>query len=266
MAQPSPLFTLLALWRREPNPERACALCDALRERPALAAPVVPSLASEILEHHRESHATLVALARLQLATDHFEESIDVLVSAGRLDPTSRAPYRLLGEALLRRGDAFRATRLFEHAIKMPPRNHEDDDDAESWLRLANVLQRLQKARGEEGVAEEMLRRIPAPVEVHIPDEETEATEHDLYEPSHDQTANGMLVADRTPDETPPPAFDAHAAAAELEIQIEVDDDDFPTHTRKPNVRNTLDGQLDSLFEESVAARLPQPSFGPRTR
>jgi hypothetical protein len=275
-----PIFSLLASWRTSPTGNGACALCDALRARPALAVSVVSGVASELLARHAEEQEVLIALARLMLATDHYEDSIDILVAAGRLDPSARAPYRLLGEALLRRGDAIRAERLFVHAVSTP-RRAEADDDADGWLRLAKILQKTQAVRGEEGVAEEMTRRMPPPLDVQlIGDEPAELASVDEDEstaripsmrpdPEDITTRTVHAIDDAASDESVDEertakqriVFDASAAALALEgqidVEIDIDDQDFPTNVMRAGRRDTLDTQLDDLFEKSTIGPRP---------
>src|SRR5260370_24052268 len=109
--------TLVARWKASPNSEASIALCEALRGS------VRPALVEQIGEFSRQRHANdiavLLAVARMYIDTHRLSEAQSVLVHAGKVAPREPLVYRLLGEVLLRRGDAERAERVLERLVQI---------------------------------------------------------------------------------------------------------------------------------------------------
>ena len=99
----------------------------------------------------------LVATARMYMAAQRLGDAQTVLVTAGKVAPRDAQIYRLLGEVLLRRGDAERALRVLERAI------HFGAKDAETrlWSERANVFKSMQATAGMRAVATEVQRTAP---------------------------------------------------------------------------------------------------------
>ena len=105
---------LYARWQRNPDVSQTVALCDALRGSKRMdLVEIVGSHASRQLDVH-----TLTAAARCTRHAGRLDDAQQVLIAAGRLAPRDGDVYRLLGEVLLRRGDAERAEKVLERAMQ----------------------------------------------------------------------------------------------------------------------------------------------------
>lgn len=149
-------------WAKRPTAEATLALCDELRAHPDVRGNHVDVLAKAVLQRHAKSAPILISLGRLQLTIGKLGDAQQTLVTAGRLDPDLRTPYRLLGEVLLRRGDAVRAERMFSRCVELDRASGEViEDRTDEWLRKSKALRALQDSQGEGAVASEVARDLP---------------------------------------------------------------------------------------------------------
>ena len=141
---------LYARWQRNPDVSQTVALCDALRGSKRMdLVEIVGSHASRQLDVH-----TLSAAAQMYAQTGRLDDAQQVLIAAGRLAPRDGDVYRLLGEVLLRRGDAERAEKVLERAMQFGSK----DGQAGPWLERARSLMATQQASGMVAVAAEVAR------------------------------------------------------------------------------------------------------------
>lgn len=153
------LECLFANWQKNPDIAQTIALCDALRvnKRGDLVA-VVGRHASR-----QQSVPALTAAARMYAETGSLDDAQSVLLTAGRIAPHDGGVYRLLGEVLLRRGDAQRAEKVFERALQLGT----DDPTTNAWLERARVLGEAQRSSGMVAVAEAIRRELSAESSSH---------------------------------------------------------------------------------------------------
>ncbi|WP_394848124.1 hypothetical protein LZC95_11745 [Pendulispora brunnea] len=153
---PSRVEQLALLWRRNPDEQATIALCDALR------AGEHTELMMEVGAFTRDKHATsvpcLVAAARMYMRGLRLAEAQSLLVRAGRQAPREGRIYRVLGEVLLRRGDAERAEKVFERAVAFGV----SDSETRLWLERSRVFKPMHTAAGTRAVAAEVERTAPA--------------------------------------------------------------------------------------------------------
>ncbi|WP_394837610.1 hypothetical protein LVJ94_11945 [Pendulispora rubella] len=153
---PSRVDQLALLWRRNPDEQATIALCDALR------AGEHTELMMEVGAFARDKHATsvpcLVAAARMYMRGLRLAEAQSLLVRAGRQAPREGRIYRVLGEVLLRRGDAERAEKVFERAVAFGV----SDSETRLWLERSRVFKPMHTAAGTRAVAAEVERTAPA--------------------------------------------------------------------------------------------------------
>ncbi len=141
---------LYARWQRNPDVSQTVALCSALRGSKRMdLVEIVGSHASRQLDVH-----TLTAAAQMYTHASRLDDAQQILIAAGRLAPRDGDVYRLLGEVLLRRGDAERAEKVLERAMQFGSK----DGDAGTWLERARSLMVTQKASGMLAVAAEVAR------------------------------------------------------------------------------------------------------------
>jgi len=141
---------LYSRWQRNPDAAQTAILCDALRgSRRADLVEIVGSHASRQLDVH-----TLSAAARMYTESGRFDDAQQVLIAAGRLAPRDGDVYRLLGEVLLRRGDAERAEKVLERAMQFGSKG----EDAGRWLNRARSLLATQLAQGMMAVAQDIAK------------------------------------------------------------------------------------------------------------
>lgn len=152
---------LVATWRRDRGPGPAADALDALADA-AEAAPgsVDPQLVDELgrdaEERHPEDAVVLVAAGRAYYAVGELNRALRVLVRAARLAFPPRA-FRLLGEVLLRLGEAQRAVRALDRAIA----GGLDDPDLPALRATAQAYALVQDTYGIERVALEVERALP---------------------------------------------------------------------------------------------------------
>ena len=158
---------LYARWQRNPDVSQTVALCGALRGSKRMdLVEIVGSHASRQLDVH-----TLTAAAQMYTHASRLDDAQQVLIAAGRLAPRDGDVYRLLGEVLLRRGDAERAEKVLERAMQFGSK----DGDAGTWLERARSLMVTQKASGMLAVAAEGVAREVQPQEADRPDYQADA-------------------------------------------------------------------------------------------
>lgn len=146
---------LLAGWRNNPTRDATIALCaevsragreDWLRE-----------VAASAETWHHADPLVMRAVGRMYLDVGLFGDAESALISAGRADATSHETARLLGEALLRRGDALRAQQAFARALELGGAPAEVTPLNE---RAAGLVA-LQRRAGVDRVAQEVARVLP---------------------------------------------------------------------------------------------------------
>lgn len=100
----------------------------------------------------------LISVARMYMSAHKLAEAQGLLVSAGKLAPREAVVYRVLGEVLIRRGDAERAEKVFERAQQFG----DTDVSLHEWLDRARALKGMQGKAGPRAVAMEIERLAPA--------------------------------------------------------------------------------------------------------
>ncbi|MFO0643681.1 MAG: hypothetical protein U0183_30925 [Polyangiaceae bacterium] len=152
MAQsPDPL---IARWRARPDAANTLALSDALRSsgRPEM----VRAVSDHVQKNLAGDVSVLTAAARMCVAHGLFPDAQQLLVTAGKLAPKSGLVYRLLGEVLLRRGDAERAEKVFERGARV-----DADPEMRRWLDRAREYRAVQVHEGARVVADDVNAKYP---------------------------------------------------------------------------------------------------------
>jgi hypothetical protein len=159
-AATDPIVQRLRSWAKEPTLDATLVLCDELRAAPGLRAQHVDALARALMQRLAKEPRALIELGRLQMQVGKLGEAQQTLVAAGRLDAQAAAPYRFLGEVLLRRGDVPRAERMLEKAVEIVSAGADlladPALDVEGWLEHARALRPVHEQKGEAAVAAEM--------------------------------------------------------------------------------------------------------------
>src|SRR5580692_3829383 len=128
---PDPIDSLDSLvqhWKANPSAARTIALCDALRGKPH--GPLMQQVGDFATQRLGDDAAVLLSVARMYMDGQRYADAQQVLVTAGKVAPRDANVYRLLGEALLRRGDASRAEKVLARAVQLGAR----DEDTQLWL------------------------------------------------------------------------------------------------------------------------------------
>lgn len=146
----------LESWRKDPSEARTVELCIALlgTGRSKLVAEVGRTAAIK----HASNPSVLLAVGRAYVDVGMLGDAQGLLVSAGKLDPKNADIYRVLGEVLLRRGDAARALKVLERAAALG----KNDAETHLWTDRAKVYVGLQEKSGEKAVAAEIARALGA--------------------------------------------------------------------------------------------------------
>ncbi len=143
-------------WKEAPGAETTVALCNAMR------GPVHATLIQQVGDFARSNLGSnvpvLISVARMYMSAQRLSEAQGTLVTAGKLAPRDGAVYRVLGECLLRRGDADRAEKVLERAIHFGA----TDPESRLWLERSRVFKPMQAKAGNRAVAAEIERTAPA--------------------------------------------------------------------------------------------------------
>jgi predicted Zn-dependent protease len=143
-------------WKEAPGPDTTVALCNAMR------GPAHATLIQQVGDFARTNLGSnvpvLISVARMYMSAQRLSEAQGTLVTAGKLAPRDAAVYRVLGECLLRRGDADRAEKVLERAIHFGA----TDPESRLWLERSRVFKPMQAKAGNRAVAAEIERTAPA--------------------------------------------------------------------------------------------------------
>ena len=147
---------LAARWKKQPDAPTTIALCDALNG--SVRTTLVQQVADFAALKLSSNVPVLIAVARMYMSSHKLPEAQSILVAAGKIAPREGVVYRVLGEVLLRRGDADRAEKVFERALQFGS----DDAETRMWLERAKVYRPIQAKAGARAVAAEVARTAPA--------------------------------------------------------------------------------------------------------
>jgi hypothetical protein len=146
------LNDLVGQWRKRPTPAGAVAACDALALQAETGGARQPQLARTLAEETTRTYPNdldvLLSVGRMLLAHSQLQMAKRHLLGAAKLAAEPRAP-RLLGEVLLRQGDAKRAVRALQRAIQLGAA----DDETRGWYESANAYVTVQEEQGIDAVA-----------------------------------------------------------------------------------------------------------------
>ena len=143
-------------WKESPNAESTIALCNAMRG--TAHATLIQQVGDFARTNLASNVPVLVSVARMYMSAQRLSEAQATLVAAGKLAPRDAAVYRVLGEVLLRRGDADRAEKVLERAVHFGAK----DPETNLWLDRARVFKPMQGRAGNRAVAAEVERTAPA--------------------------------------------------------------------------------------------------------
>ena len=158
---PAPIDALVQDWKANPSAAKTIALCDALRGVPdPRMRPLMQQVGDFATQRLAGDAAVLLSVARMYMEAQRYADAQQVLVAAGKIAPRDADVYRLLGEALLRRGDASRAEKVLARAIQLGAH----DEDTQLWLEHARVYKPLQAKDGAKAVAADLAKHTAPPV------------------------------------------------------------------------------------------------------
>jgi tetratricopeptide (TPR) repeat protein len=269
--------TLADRWKRNPDADTTIEICNALHG--SVRTTLVTQVGSVALQKHGTNVPVLLAVARMYLMTQRLADAQSVLVAAGKISPKEGSIYRILGEVLLRRGDAERAEKVLERALQFGV----DNDDARMWLERARVYKSMQSKAGTRAVAAEVGRTLPLavpenrPASAPAPRERTPAPmrkQLDWMDEAETAIRNHPSVAPPAMPPIPPmphpppmPTGPTDVLAGPAEARIVPKERRFsPTAPTDGNDFDPMDisitGQLDEQAKDGLA-KLPPPKLPP---
>lgn len=156
------LDNLLASWKKKPDEQNTILLCEQLGMSGQ--GKLVDEVGRSASVKYASNPNVLVAIARMYMDANRLGDAQGLLVSAGKMSPKNADVYRWLGEVLLKRGDASRASKVLERAVALG----KTDDDTVFWRAQADAHVELQKASGAQGVVASVTeilvdKGLPAP-------------------------------------------------------------------------------------------------------
>src|SRR4051812_47098963 len=111
------LDNLIESWKRQPDEQNTILLCEQLgisgRNK------LVDEVGKSASVKYASNPNVLVAIARMYMDATRLGDAQGLLVSAGKMAPKNAQVYRWLGEVLLKRGDALRASKVLERAVTL---------------------------------------------------------------------------------------------------------------------------------------------------
>ncbi len=153
------LPVLVAKWRSDQRASTTILLCSALaecgegvRDKPADYLALVTELARVGSALFASDANVLIAAGKMLVAAEDLLDAQRVGLLAAKVAPDDPRPFRLLGEVMLRRGDADRATRALERAVD----GGAEDAQTIAWLERARAYRPMQRSRGPEAVAHDL--------------------------------------------------------------------------------------------------------------
>lgn len=151
----SALDELLNRWRKNPDADATIALCSHLGV--SARRDLMDEVAGGAMTRHGGDAEVMLAVGRMYLDASLFAESQAALVAGGKANPAHGPVFRFLGEVLLRRGDAERASKVLARAAELGV----TEFDIGLWQERAQIYMPLQKRKGGEAVAKEVARSHP---------------------------------------------------------------------------------------------------------
>lgn len=148
---------LLSAWRKNPDAPSTIALARSLTV--SSDADLVREVGARALARHASNSEVMLAIGRMYLGAGALHEAQTALMQAGTIAPEAPVAFRLLGEVLLRRGDAVRAERVLSRAVELGAR----DAESRSLHERAAFYVPLQKRVGTRAVASEVERVLSKP-------------------------------------------------------------------------------------------------------
>lgn len=149
-----PIDELEGRWKKSQDVDSTIQLCDALS---AVRTTLVQQVADFAQVKFASNVPVLIAVSRMYMRANKLAEAQSVLVAAGKIAPRDGLVYRVLGEVLLRRGDADRAEKVFERAAQFG----QNDEQTKTWLERSRVFKAMQSKAGSRAVAAEIARTAP---------------------------------------------------------------------------------------------------------
>jgi hypothetical protein len=173
-----PWTQLLEAWEKNPEPDAAIALCEALDD--ATDPTALPAIGRRLATRHASDARVLIALGRALLAARRLGEAQSVLVSAGKVEPKNADVYLWLGEVLLLRGDAERAAKVLDRAVSLG----KDDEQTTARANQAREYVEIQQRYGPKAVADDVAQQSGGPP---VAPPTADAGEPERGEPDADQ-------------------------------------------------------------------------------
>lgn len=159
-----PVTELSLRWKRAPDTTNTIALANAVRG--PLHASLIQEIGAFATDRLGSDVPVLLAVARMYMSAQRLSDAQSILVTAGKLAPRDAFVYRILGEVLLRRGDAERAEKVFERAMQLGA----TDGGTRLWLDRARLFKDIQAKLGARAVATEVEHAAPAATSDLSPD------------------------------------------------------------------------------------------------
>jgi tetratricopeptide (TPR) repeat protein len=250
---PDPIDALVQDWKANPSAAKTIALCDALRGKPH--GPLMQQVGDFATQRLGDDAAVLLSVARMYMEVQRYGDAQNVLVAAGKVAPRDADVYRLLGEALLRRGDASRAEKVLSRAVQLGAH----DEDTQLWLEHARAYKSLQSKDGVKAVAAELAKQTAPPVR-ELLDSMSETTTGVIDRPKKSApSAAATPVLLRSPtnpvydpnDETMP-----HMDAARMQEHLDADSSG-DTEVVDRSAFESDSGETEVLDSPPVLARPP---------
>lgn len=126
-------------------------------------------MAEEASRAYPNDLEVLLSVGRMLLAHGQLQMAKRHLLGAAKVSAEPRAP-RLLGEVLLRQGDAKRAVRALQRAIQLGA----TDEETHGWYESASAYVTVQAEQGREAVARAVDEGFQASDDLDVADEDSE--------------------------------------------------------------------------------------------
>jgi tetratricopeptide (TPR) repeat protein len=148
------LNAMVESWQQQPDERSTIALCEQLGSSGETR--LVDQVGKRASIKFASNPTVLVAIARMYVAASRLGEAQGLLVSAGKMAPRDPEAFRWLGEVLLRRGDAERASKVLEQAMALG----RSDGETYWWSNMSNSYLDLQKRSGTQAVVNALAKAL----------------------------------------------------------------------------------------------------------